>query len=177
MKTVEEIRAMFEPKTKNGSDFVILGVKAERFTMALCAAGGEWVLVEVDHSGKIPCLTHCESLYDLVPIKPAIDYSKLPKNVLCRVGYEEVRRYSTGRGHFYLDGKDSSTGGTHVESWFDIKIIDNPVRPNHDDSLEHIPRNVKVRVWDYEDEEEVGLAQDYFEKSTEFIWYQILAED
>ena len=124
--------------------------------------------------------------YSLVPIKPKIDHSKLPADVLCsvsdRINDNGSLRYSDGNGKFYQIGTDSKSAAVMcVVSWGFVKIIDNPKRVNDENQIKRLPDNVKVKVWGSGRVGDIsvaeGFVQDAIKELRSVYWYQILAED
>lgn len=184
MKTVEEIKSMFKPKTRAGNEYVILDVLDNEIAAAV-EIGRKWQILYYEINGKAINYSIYNGL-DLIPIKPKIDYSKLPKDVLCLVRYmgNDILRYSNGEGGFYAKGSDSFSK-KHKGAYFSevVMIVDNPERVNYENQIEFIPDNVRVRVEVFDTvffHKRCGLVQevrDNLDEGETIIWYQILAED
>ena len=190
---LKKLKKMFEPLTRGGRQYKILGQKNGFITITVKA--GDWIILNLSKNGRV--YTDEISINDLIPIKkeepkkPIIDYSKLPKDVLCAInGYVDFLRYTTGDGTFYFTGRDSFTHQDTKQSapikTTTIKIIDNPVRPVIGNILNEIPDNVRITLSildTFQGREEVahspitGLMQDFCsrQKGTA-IFYQILGE-
>ena len=189
---LKKLKKMFEPLTRGGFEYVILEyVTSDLYPIKIVVrTTTRWDFYTVMRDGSRIAGEHNNC--DLIPIKkekpekPVIDYSKLPKNVLCEVGGIKLR-YSNGNGVFFGNGLDSSTAGTVIaDSYGHIKIIDNPVRPVIGNILNEIPDNVRITLSildTFQGREEVahspitGLMQDFCsrQKGTA-IFYQILGE-
>ena len=179
MKTLEEIRGIFEDKTFSGHKWSPLEMKGEEMVAAVRLSHA-WVVIIYNLKG-LPLTYHerpCNGV-NLVPVKPKIDYSKLPADVLCLVsddGNNWFKKYSNGSGKFYSEGQDSFSETFGPTYWKFVKIAFNTKRVNDENQIRDLPDNIKVRVWINRLESFHGVKQD-FNGATDILWYQILAED
>ena len=177
----KKLKNMFEPKTRDGTTFKIMGNYTETlglgFRVAYVVLDDElgWSLKSCSENGMQGTRNN---VYDLIPVKPekrVIDYTALPKDVLCVIcGHH--KRYSNGLGDFIKNGCDSFTQYEGRIIATRIKIIVNPTRPARGNILNEIPDNVRVKVTHKDGVEVTDYIQDIQSKDT-VIYYQILREE
>ena len=179
MNKLEGMRAKFKGKTERGHEFDILEVYTDSMQVLVKNSDllsiNRWVLCLYDLEGKSLGTTS-----NLVPIKPVIDYSKLPVDVLCEAPSKtggKLRRYSDGRGGFFTVGKDSGSveNKDHAITLDYVEIIDNPIRANIGNTLALLPDNINLRVWTRGNNIHNGHSQT-FRGWSDIIHYRILGE-
>ena len=181
MDKLEEMKAKFKDKTAGGLEFVILEVYTDSMQVVVksrdsLSSINRWVLCLYDLGGASFGTTS-----NLVPIKPVIDYSKLPVDVLCETSSKtggKLRRYSDGRGNFFTVGKDSGSveNKDHSITLGGVKIVDNPIRANFNSQVDNIPDNVNIKVWLADGQVYLTRCNKGLRDWPNIIYYQILGE-
>ena len=179
MDKLEEMKAKFKDKTAGGLEFIILEVYTDSMQVMVksrdsVASVNRWVLCLYNLGGESFGTTS-----NLVPIRPVIDYSKLPVDVLCEVaisGQMRGLRYSSGDGSFFSDGRDSNSHvpGMGKRPLLEVEIVENPIRANIGNTLELLPDNISLKVWTL-DSTHIGHSQ-MLRGWSDIIYYQILGE-
>ena len=179
MDKLEEMRAKFKDKTAGGLEFTILEVYTDSMQVVVksrdsVASVNRWVLCLYNLGGESFGTTG-----NLVPIRPVIDYSKLPVDVLCEValsGQMRGLRYSSGDGSFFCGGRDSNSNspGMTKQACTEVELVENPVRANIGNTLELLPDNISLKVWAQGDTH-IGHSQ-MLRGWSDIIHYQILGE-
>ena len=182
MDKLEEMKAKFKDKTAGGLEFIILEVfekgmqvvirRTDRDTMTRDAYWNTYHL-------QLDGVCRGQGQLSLVPIKPVIDYSKLPVDVLCEVaisGQMRGLRYSSGDGSFFCGGRDSNSTspGMTKQACTEVELVENPVRANIGNTLERLPDNISLKVWTL-DSTHIGHSQ-MLRGWSDIIYYQILGE-
>ena len=180
MDKLEEMKAKFKDKTAGGLEFIILEVYTDSMQVMVksrdsVASVNRWVLCLYNLGGESFGTTG-----NLVPIRPVIDYSKLPVDVLCEValsGQMRGLRYSSGDGSFFCGGRDSNSHvpGMTKQAHTEIEIVGNPIRANIGNKVSLLPDNIMLRVWSGKDTYHTGLSQ-MLRGWSDIIYYQILGE-
>ena len=182
MDKLEEMIAKFKDKTAGGLEFIILEVFEKGMQVVVrrtyrdtITKNAYWNTYHLQLDG----VCSGQDRLSLVPIKPVIDYSKLPVDVLCevRIGTSQRSRYSDGRGGFLPEGRDSTSavGYKTRGDWDVIKIVENPIRANIGNTLALLPDNISLKVWLSKNTCHTGSSQ-MLRGRSDIIHYQILGE-